>query len=72
MKYLKIKKTDLGLIDFNTLNIKTSLMAYFVESSEYMGFSLPDNEIFMENEIQLSEVDFNNEFGEAEPVQLLK
>ena len=72
MRYLKIKKTDLGLIDFSTLNVKTSLMAHFVESSEYMGFSLPDDEIFMENEIHLTEVDFNNEFSEAEPVKLLK
>jgi len=72
VKYIKINKNDLGLINFNTLNDNTNLLAYFIEENDSMGFTVPDNETFMPNETQLTESEFNEEYDSVEGVQLLK
>jgi hypothetical protein len=72
MKYIKINKNDLGSIDFNTINDNTSLLAYFIEENDSMGFTVPDNETFMPNETQLTESEFNQEYGGVEGVQLIR
>lgn len=71
MKYIKIHKNDLGLIDFSTLNDNTSLLTYFIEENDSMGFTVPDNETFMPSETQLTELEFNEEYDSVEGVQLL-
>jgi len=72
MKYIKINKNDLASIDFNTLNDNTSLQAFFIEENDSMAFTVPDNETFMPSETQLTESEFNEEYGSVEGVQLLK
>ena len=72
MKYIKINKNDLGSIDFNTINDNTSLLAYFIEENDSMGFTVPDNETFMPNETQLTESEFDEEYGSVEGVQLIR
>jgi len=71
MKYIKIHKNDLGLIDFSTLNDNTSLLIYFIEENNSIGFAVPDNETFMPSETQLTESEFNEEYDSVEGAQLL-
>jgi len=71
MKYIKIHKNDLGLIDFSTLNDNTSLLIYFIEENDSIGFTVPDNETFMLSETQLTESEFNEEYDSVEGAQLL-
>ena len=66
MKYIKIHKSDLGSIDFNTLNDFNSLLGYHLKGNDYMIFTVPDSETFMPNKIQLTEAEFNQEIDGAE------
>ena len=67
MKYIKIHKHDLGSIDFKTMNDRNTLFGYHLKGNDYMIFTVPNNETFMPNKIQLTEVEFNQEIDGAEP-----
>ena len=66
MKYIKIHKNDLGLIDFSNITTNNTLFGYHLKGNDYMIFNVPDSETFMPNKIQLTEVEFNQEIDGAE------
>lgn len=66
MKYVKIHKSDLGSVKFNTITTSDTLFGYHLKGNDYMIFTFPDNETFMPNKIQLTEVEFNQEINGAE------
>ena len=66
MKYIKIHKHDLDSIDFKTMNDRNTLFGYHLKGNDYMIFTVPDNETFMPNKIQLTEAEFNQEIDGAE------
>jgi|7_EtaG_2_1085326.scaffolds.fasta_scaffold31575_2 predicted ATP-grasp superfamily ATP-dependent carboligase len=67
MKYIKIHKSDLNSIDWNTLNDFNNLLGYHLKDNDSMIFTVPDSETFMPNKTQLTEEEFNQEVGSNEP-----
>ena len=66
MKYVKIHKSDLGSVKFNTITTSDTLFGYHLKGNDYMIFTFPDSETFMPNKIQLTEEEFNQEIDGAE------